>query len=328
MDNITSKSFILNSYILNGDGSGDIVNEKNLIDALKDERPAWVHLDGMNPETRDWLKKNISYLDPLILNGLLAEETRPRISETNDGALIILRGVNLNEGSDPTDMISVRIWVDKHRIISIHRRPLKAIADIQKRLAENTGPRNTGEIVIQIAQRLFERMEPVLLDLDDRIDTIEERILENPDPSERQEIVAIRKNAILLRRYIAPHKEVLNALRLSEQGWLETSQKRYIQESLDRITRYVEDLDAMRERAQVIKDELANMLSDRLNKNLYILSIISAIFLPLGFFTGLMGINIGGMPGVDNGNAFWIFTGSLILMVAIQMIIFKKLKWF
>jgi len=171
-------------------------------------------------------------------------------------------------------------------------------------------------------------MEPVLLDLDDRIDTIEERILENPDPSERQEIVAIRKNAILLRRYIAPHKEVLNALRLSEQGWLETSQKRYIQESLDRITRYVEDLDAMRERAQVIKDELANMLSDRLNKNLYILSIISAIFLPLGFFTGLMGINIGGMPGVDNGNAFWIFTGSLILMVAIQMIIFKKLKWF
>jgi len=139
MDNITSKSFILNSYILNGDGSGDIVNEKNLIDALKDERPAWVHLDGMNPETRDWLKKNISYLDPLILNGLLAEETRPRISETNDGALIILRGVNLNEGSDPTDMISVRIWVDKHRIISIHRRPLKAIADIQKRLAENTG---------------------------------------------------------------------------------------------------------------------------------------------------------------------------------------------
>ena len=101
-----------------------------------------------------------------------------------------------------------------------------------------------------------------------------------------------------------------------------------MQESLDRVTRYVEDLDSIRERAQIVKDELSNALSDRLNKNLYILSVISAIFLPLGFFTGLMGINIGGMPGVDNSNAFWIFSGILVVMVAIQISIFKLLKWF
>ena len=101
-----------------------------------------------------------------------------------------------------------------------------------------------------------------------------------------------------------------------------------VQESLDRVTRYVEDLDSIRERAQIVKDELSNALSDRLNKNLYILSVISAIFLPLGFFTGLMGINIGGMPGVNNADAFWIFSGILVVMVAIQISIFKLLKWF
>ncbi len=323
-----SPSPILNSCILDGEGGAEIVDEKNLIVALKDDRPAWVHLDGMHPDTRAWLAKNISYLDPLILNGLLAEETRPRLSETNDGALIILRGVNLNEGHDPTDMISIRLWVDKHRIITIRRRPLKAIDDIKIRLEEKEGPKDTGELVTQLCQRLFERMEPILLDLDDSIDIVEEKILDHPDPSERQEIVSVRKNAILFRRYIAPQKEVMNALRLSEQDWLSISQKRHIQESLDRLTRYVEDLDAMRERAQVIKDELANMLSDRLNKNLYILSVISAIFLPLGFFTGLMGINIGGMPGVSNDNAFWIFSVILVIIVALQILIFKKLKWF
>ena len=323
-----NQSPILNSCILDGKGGAEIVNEENLILALKDDRPAWVHLDGTHPDTRSWLIKNVSYLDPLILNGLLAEETRPRISETNDGSLIILRGVNLNEGHDPTDMISIRLWVDKNRIITIRRRPLKAIDDIKSRFNSKDGPKNTGELVSHLCYRLFERMEPILLNLDDNIDMIEEKILDNPDPSERQEIVSIRKNTILLRRYIAPQKEVMNALRLSEQDWLPVSQKRHIQESLDRLTRYVEDLDAMRERAQVIKDELANMLSDRLNKNLYILSVISAIFLPLGFFTGLMGINIGGMPGVENNNAFWIFSGILITIVMLQVIIFKKLKWF
>ncbi len=319
---------IIHSYILNGSGSAITPNENDLFQALKDERPTWVHLDGKNSETQPWLEKNLPYLDPLVLNALLEEETRPRLTESYDGSIVILRGVNLNEGSHPTDMVSIRIWVDKNRIVTITRRHLRAVTDIENRLKENQGPCTTGEVVTQLAQRLFERMEPVLIELDDKIDVIEEKILEHPDPSERQEIVEIRKSAILFRRYIAPHKEVLNAMRLSEQDWMEKPLKRHVQESFDRITRYVEDLDAMRERSQVIKDELANILSDRLNKNLYILSVISAIFLPLGFFTGLMGINIGGMPGVENNHAFWIFSSVLIFIVAMQIIIFKKLKWF
>ena len=92
--------------------------------------------------------------------------------------------------------------------------------------------------------------------------------------------------------------------------------------------RYVEDLDTIRERAQIVKDELSNMLSDRLNKNLYILSVIAAIFLPLGFLTGLLGINIGGVPGSDNPNAFWIFNAGLLVLISLQIWLFRKLKWF
>ena len=92
--------------------------------------------------------------------------------------------------------------------------------------------------------------------------------------------------------------------------------------------RYVEDLDTVRERAQIVKEELNTVLSDQLNKNLYILSVIAAIFLPLGFLTGLFGINIGGMPGVENDLAFWIFCGFLTAVTLIQIIIFKIMRWF
>ncbi|MFT7528788.1 MAG: zinc transporter, partial [Arenicella sp.] len=81
------------------------------------------------------------------------------------------------------------------------------------------------------------------------------------------------------------------------------------------------------ERSQIIKDDLVNALSDRLNRNLYVLSVITAIFLPLGFLTGLFGINIGGMPGVDNNMAFSIFSIGLIVVVFIQIILFKLFKW-
>lgn len=321
-------SCIIQACSINGDGTGRALTGEAIGKMLESDALAWVHLNASHPDTRGWLKKNVSYLDDIILNALLADETRPRIMEVGDGTLMILRGVNLNENADPSDMVSFRIWVDKKRIITLRRRPLKTVDDLYDRLLAGNGPVDSGDFIAQLTSRLFERMEPVLSTLDERVDSIEESILDNPDPSERSEIIAIRKRAIVFRRYIAPQKDVMTHLRLSEQPWLDLPHKRKIQEGLDRVTRYVEDLDAIRERAQIVKDELTNALSDRLNKNLYILSIISAIFLPLGFFTGLMGINIGGMPGVNNNDAFWIFTGVLCVVVALQIIIFKKLKWF
>lgn len=325
---MTAPSPIITACSIDGKGGGVNLNETNLIKLLKDDKLAWVHLDATHPDTRGWLQQNVSYLDNIILDALLADETRPRLMDIEDGTLMILRGMNLNENAEPEDMISIRLWVDAHRIITLQRRSLKAVTDIHERLMEGKGPKESGDFIAQLTARLFERMEPVMTDLDEQTDIIEEIILDKPDPSERQEIINIRKKAIILRRHIAPQKDVMTHLRISDQPWLGDRNKRHIQESLDRVTRYVEDLDAIRERAQVIKDELTNALSDRLNKNLYILSVISAIFLPLGFFTGLMGINIGGMPGVNSPDAFWIFSAVLITIVSLQIAIFKLLKWF
>lgn len=111
-------------------------------------------------------------------------------------------------------------------------------------------------------------------------------------------------------------------------SWLSDRHVRDLQESHDRITRYVEDLDAIRARAQIVKDELVSSLSDQLNRNLYVLSVVTAIFLPLGFLTGLFGINVAGMPGVDNDAAFWIFIAFLFVVVAAQIAFFKRNKWF
>lgn len=242
--------------------------------------------------------------------------------------LDILRGVNLNADSRPEDMISIRIWIDAHRIVTVERRPLKATKDIYERLMNGKGPKNSGEFIGALASRLFDRMEPVFSDLDENLDEVEERVMENPNPEERQHITAIRKQAIVFRRYIAPQRDVIAHLRTSEMAWLEQMHKRRLQEVLDQVIRYVEDLDTIRERAQIVKDELSNALADRMNKNMYVLSVIAAVFLPLGFLTGLLGINVGGIPGADNTDAFYLFCGSLVALVIAQIIIFKKLKWF
>ncbi len=320
---------ILGAYEIDGAGGGTAINDVKIASQkIKDEQLAWVQLDRSNPKTKDWLKSELGYLDNFVVEALLAEETRPRVTEINDGAIIILRGVNLNKDADPEDMVSIRLWVDKFRIISVQKRQLKAIKDVEEKLKSGTGPTDAGQFVSMLVSRLFERIEPVITELDEKTDDVEEQILEKPNLSLRENIIDIRKKAIVLRRYMAPQKDAIGQLRVSDLPWVTANTKRHLQENYDRVLRYVEDLDAIRERAQIVKDELANIMSDRLNKNMYILSVIAAIFLPLGFLTGLLGINIGGMPGAENSEAFWIFCGMLVAVVIAQVLVFKKMKWF
>ncbi|OLF71346.1 dihydroorotate dehydrogenase [Maricaulis sp. W15] len=318
---------ILYAASISGDGRASPLSGAAVAHEIADDALAWVHLDGRHEASRAWIENELDYLDPLIIDALLADETRPRLLEFENGAMMILRGVNLNADAQPEDMVSVRVWVDPSRIISVERRPLKAVRDIQDKLAAGNGPKDAGEFVGQLSARLFERMEPVMTELHERLDEVEERVMETPSIAERQEITALRKQAIIFRRYFAPQRDVIAYLRTSELDWLSTGHRRRLQENLDRITRYLEDLDAIRERAQIVKDELANALADRMNKNLYVLSLVAAIFLPLGFLTGLLGINVGGIPGADLQSAFWIFLVILAGISAVQIWIFRLMKW-
>ncbi|KRO73427.1 MAG: dihydroorotate dehydrogenase [OM182 bacterium BACL3 MAG-120920-bin41] len=296
--------------------------------ALAGNDLTWVHLDINEASSKEWADAELTFLDPLTLDALFAEETRPRILEFDTGTLLILRGVNLNADAEPEDMVSIRLWIDSSRIISVRKRRLKAVTDLRERIEAGVGPHNAGDFITQLTSRLFERMEPVFTELDELLDDAEERVMEAADTKYRSQITDIRKQAIVFRRYIAPQRDVIAALRVSDMPWLSELHKRRLQESLDRVIRYIEDIDTIRERAQIVKDELTNALSDKMNKNLYLLSVIAAVFLPLGFLTGLLGINVGGVPGVDDPSAFWVFSGFLSVVVALQILLFKRWKWF
>lgn len=319
---------ILFAYAFDGKGGASALTGAAVSDNIKADNIAWVHLDANHPDTAEWLRRETGYLDPLITDALLAEETSPRFTEVGGGALLFLRGVNLDVSSAPEDMVSLRLWVDKHRIISVRKRRLKAIREIESALLDGRGPTNAGDFAADLVSRMFNRFEPVLAALDDATDEIEAAALDAATGHHREDIVRVRKQAIVFKRYMTPQRDAIAQLYASEISWLNKINRRSLQESYSRVKRYVDDLDAIRERAQVVKDELATILSDRLNKNTYVLSVIAAIFLPLGFLTGLLGINVGGIPGADNDLAFWAFVGMLAVIVGVQIAVFRFLKWF
>lgn len=325
MNDIDESKTLLFALELDGRGGARELQE----DELKPcSAPRWFHFNAANCTSPEYVAQFADGLDTIGAQSILEREARPRCLQVGDNVQLTLRGVNLNDNSHAEDMVAVRMWVQRSTLLSTRYRRLKTVLEIRQRLLKGIGPKSIPEIVTLLCSRMLERMEPVLGDLDDDTDNIEEQIIESAEPELRKAIADVRKRAILYRRYIAPQREAIGLLHRSGVSWLGNHELRSLQESHDRVTRYVEDLDAIRERAQIVKDELANSLSDRLNRNLYTLSVVTAVFLPLGFLTGLFGINIGGMPGVDNSQAFFIFSGILVVLVAAQIALFKFFKWF
>ena len=164
--------------------------------------------------------------------------------------------------------------------------------------------------------------------LDETSDELEANVTADPEGQLRGRILDTRMKVISFRRFIAPQREAITDLLMSELGWLTEMDRRRLSEAKDRLTRMVEELDAMRERLQVVREELASAMTERMNKNIYVLSIVSAIFLPLGFLTGVFGVNLGGMPGATSTLAFWVFIGSLVAIALCVIFILRKLRWF
>ncbi|MFT5558060.1 MAG: zinc transporter [Psychromonas sp.] len=294
---------------------------------LDSNKSYWLHFDYSFTQTQDWIE-NHSQLNSVVIAALLNEETRPRATFIDNGFLISLRGVNLSPDSDPEDMVSIRIWVDQNRIISTRQRTLLSAQKIAYDIESGNGPTSACELLTQLSSELISRMSNTINDMDEKLANIEETILEKNVYILRNDIVDLRRQIIALRRYLAPQREAMMQLQNEKYVFFSNEQRFELREALDNLMRYIEDLDSIRDRAIVVQEEIANKLNEQLNSRLYVLSIITAIFLPLGFLTGLLGVNVGGIPGSDNANAFALFIGFLLLIIVVQIVILKRKKWY
>ncbi|WP_299162588.1 zinc transporter ZntB [Accumulibacter sp.] len=319
------KSGLVFAYLLEG-GSGTAMNWDRIGSWEPGQGILWLHLDYADEGAKQWLVEE-SGLDEVSCAALMAEETRPRVVSSGNALLLILRGVNFNPGADLEDMVAIRMWFDEHRIISMRHRRVMAMDDINKSIQAGKGPDSISDFLIMAASKLTDRMADVISDIDDSVDELEDAVLTEETKGLRPKLAHLRRQTISMRRYISPQRDVLARLQNERVPWLDDADRVRVRELAERTARFVDDLDSARDRAAITQEELNNHLSEKMNKTMYVLSIVAAIFLPLGLFTGLLGINVGGIPGTENDSAFVFVSGMLVAFAVAQYLVFKKMKW-
>lgn len=305
-------------------------NKRSWPDLGKPESPPplWVHLDRTKARAQQWLREE-SGLDPVVADSLLAEETRPRAEAFGDGLLVILRGINMNPGAEPDELISVRLWLEPARIITLRQFRFPTIAELRARAQQGRAPATAGAFLAAVALGLALGMGPTIANLEDQLDQIEEDMLdrETDDPARRSQLSTIRRQAIAYRRYLVPQRDAMAALAAGRGELLSAREMVEMRLALEQTTRMCEALEEMRDRAAVTQEEMRARHEARIGRTLYLLTIVATVMLPLSFLTGLLGINVGGIPLAESPVGFAAVCVLMLGIAGAEIWWFRRKRW-
>lgn len=286
----------------------------------------WLHLDRASAAARDWLRER-SGLSGNAVHALLEEDTRPRAERMEGGLLAMLRAVNLDPEAEPEDMISLRLFVADRLMISLTARRIPAV-DARVAALDEGRATELGACVLALIEGLRREAEPVLDDLQREVDGFELASLksERPlTPAQRNELNDARHDAIMLHRHLAPQAAAVERVARLRPDWLSKTQREALRGEAEAFGRIAEDLDAVRARSVVIGDEAALRVGEQTNQLVLTLSVVSMIFLPLTFLSGLLGVNLAGIPFAEAQWAFAAFAFLLLLVAGATAWLLRRL---
>lgn len=272
----------------------------------------WIHLDQKEAATRTFLTDDLG-LNDVVANALTAQETRPRCEPMGDGALINLRGPSLQEEPEADELVSIRIWTERGCVVSVARYTIRALPDLCEAFKAGR-VKDPGDFVAMLAERITADLEPEIAELGDTLDDCELMLDASKAFALRRQIAGARAEAIAYRRFVAPERQALERLAELKCDWLEDDDRLHLREAADRFARMAEELESIRERAALMHEQITDLRAEVIDLRALLISIVALIFLPLTFLTGLLGMNVNGIPFAHEPWAFWGVVGICTMM--------------
>ena len=323
---------MLNARIHTGDGRSLVNPSHDEIEQHhRDPKSAvWIDLESATPEEMGFVAKTFGLID-LTVEDLLVRGQRAKLEAFDGYNVLIMHGMTFEPTTMDVTVPELDIVLGKAFLITNHDGSMPEI------LRDPQGPehacaqlgKSTTVALYEVVDRLVDSYYPVLDIIDDAIDALELRILDNPSPSELQKIFALKHSLGLLRKVVTPQLEVFNRLIARQDAIIDPQYIVYFRDIYDHLVRTFEVIDSYRDLMSSAMDAYLSMVSNRQNEVMKRLTIFASIFFPITFLTGLFGQNFGAMPQVqhDTGYLWWIVLSCMIVLSLLQLVYYRRRGW-
>lgn len=310
--------------------------EKENVDPVKEsylpreEKVSWINIEGLhNPKAIEQFCASFN-IHPLTIEDILTPEQRPKMEDNLDYLFLVMKMLFYNNSTCTVESEQISLILGKNYLVSFQEKPGDNFAVIRQRL--RTG---AGRIRKMDADFLFYALIDAIVDnyfvllekVGDRLEEIEDDLLTRASENTLNALHKIKKEIISLRRSVWPLREVIYKLEREDIGLIKGETRIFFRDVYDHTIQIIETVETFRDMVSGLIDLYQSTISARLNQVMKVLTIISTIFIPLTFITGLYGMNFEYIPELSWRYGYFAVWGFSIAVVGIMLAVFRKKRW-
>ena len=280
--------------------------------------------NSKSPEFKLWLKKEIGDFTADLLT---VPNTRSRCTVLDDTAVVIIRVAR--PGADPDDIGRqlLTLYIQKGRVIIASELNIPEFLGIAQWQQTQHAPVSSADLVARLGLRAADRLEPLVEKLGDRLDGVEESLMRESRQELRTRLAELRRTLINFRRLVWPLRDVLNTLEIEDLSLFTTLDRVRLREAAARCARLGDELQSLSERAVLVHEQILDTRAEQMNKTILVLTAVTVIFMPLTVISGILGMNVAGIPYADQPWAFWGVLAALGILATGLIVFMRMHKW-
>lgn len=282
----------------------------------------WLHFNVADRRSQHFIT-HCAAIPAEVRGFLLERDNRARIEPMGGGLAAAFFDLRIG-GDGPSETGMVRLWCSPRALITVRHVPLATLDSLRRRVEEMRNLGSTFDVLLALLHLFDDTFVRLIADLEHQFGVVEDAILAQRFTEQSGELGRLRRRIVHLRRLVNPQHHAVHALAVRPPAWIDRDAQDRIQDLADRLAAQALDLDHMAEGARLLQDEQASRLAEVTNRNLYFLAILTAIFLPMTLVTGVFGMNVAGLPGLEDDGSFWLVMLGLVATGAATLIF---LRW-
>jgi magnesium transporter len=306
------------------------IDEGEIREQLRRDHFFWLDLENPGDEEIAALSR-LFHFHPLALEDVQSFGQRPKLDDYGDYAFLVFYGAHEREGPDDWMLREVQLFVSGQYLITIHQRPLPALEE-QRSKIEGRVMHSEQFLIYRVLDALTDSFFPLLANIDDEIDELDDAVIEEPTDQQLQRIFALKRDLVAMRKVITPQRDIFarSIDQLADLPGLQLDERDYFRDVYDHLIRISDLIDSYRDLLGGATDVYLSTVANRQNEVMKQLAIIATIFLPLTFLTGFFGQNFGWLVshGLSHEWQFFVLgVGGLALSCAALAMFFRRKGW-
>jgi len=323
-----------NITLIEFDAHGITETRFDNIEASREHRPTrekmWLNVYGLHdPAVMAEIGRRFK-LHPLVQEDILNTLQRPKSDEYADYLFIVARCFDFDTETSSLTSDQVSIVLGHNFVLTFQERATGAFEAVRERLRAETGAmktHGTDYLAYALLDTLVDRYFVMLDNLADMAEELQDEALNRPNPSLLAEINRVKHEALLLRRAVWPLREILNLLARADNGFFTADTRLYLRDIYDHTVHVLESLESVRDLLADLLDIYLSSVSNRLNTEVRILTVLTTLFMPATLIAGIFGMNFQTMPLLDEHDGFWIALATMLGAATVMAAAFWRRNW-